>query len=242
VYSRMCVPTAPQMAIVGWDTPSIFTGWMGRVGISQESLETLWARPDFTVNQVWEGWLTWQPDTESYVVDNPDRLRGGVEQRRIDKFLEIVPWMPDWSAPMETEGIADGRTLSTLFIITKIGSYCLTASSRRIGDTAPDLGCYVRCRVSFNKNLNSGKVLEYEVLPLPTRTIEMDWIGYLIKFHALFQVVRHGPHGLELRNPILGMYVDEKQRLGDPDIGSLVELAIMHHKDKETGKTAWRVP
>ncbi|CAJ0587825.1 unnamed protein product, partial [Mesorhabditis spiculigera] len=94
---------------------------------------------------------------------------------------------------------------------------------------------------SFNKNLNSGKVLEYEVLPLPTRTIEMDWIGYLIKFHALFQVVRHGPHGLELRNPILGMYVDEKQRLGDPEIGSLVELAIMHHKDKETGKTAWRL-
>ncbi|CAJ0587469.1 unnamed protein product, partial [Mesorhabditis spiculigera] len=59
VFSRMCVPTAPQMAIVGWDTPSIFTGWMGRVEISQELLETIWARPDFAVNQVWEGWLTW---------------------------------------------------------------------------------------------------------------------------------------------------------------------------------------
>ncbi|CAJ0587464.1 unnamed protein product, partial [Mesorhabditis spiculigera] len=243
VYSQVVIPSPRQMAKIGWTSPSIHTGFLGRVPISEEMLVAIWESPDYEPEpaMMFHGWVKWQPDTESWAVDEPQEFEEPCQDWNRD-MLNWLPWLPAWGEPHDTEGIVIARTDASMFICTKYGNGIITVACERIGRTVPYLGCYVKCRISFLEGEDkTGRVICYEVLPLPTKTIHVYHSGRKAMLRAVVQVEKLEPDVTTLFHPILGNSFAECGIVNDVQVGDLVQVLLHQTKDLDTNKPFLKV-
>ncbi|CAJ0587894.1 unnamed protein product, partial [Mesorhabditis spiculigera] len=243
MLSVLMIPSAEQMASIGWTSASVFSTVVGRVSLSQEMLDDFWDSPYFDPGIPFEGWVTWHAATENFHL-NPQEVGYAQKPARLEELVLHCPWsrkgrlMDDW-----VDGFPSGRTTHTMFIATKHGDFVLTPTSINLGNKTPDLGNYLRCRIKFfdgESQANKGAVAEYEVLPLPA-SIEPILRDNYCCYRVPARVTEIGKGYTVFEEPHFGICVDQQRIQYKFAIGQRHVLRIRRPKDLDTYENGWMV-